>query len=159
MISTELKIRLIEEGDITTDSLQELGRMHLEYVRYSRDTSLTVPQMFDVVKAVLSNPNLPFQFWILKDDTGIHGFGLTELNLGGEGLELNIAQAYLAPGFRGYEMQKMAIDAFEEYARARQCVMITSVTRRDPVGAYIKWMGRVGFKKRWVVMEKDLRRH
>lgn len=132
--------------------------MHLDYVRYSRDTSYAVPQVFDIIQAVVTHPNLPFQFWVLMDAEKIVGFALTEALNGPKGLELNISQAFISPGYREPETQRLTVERFEDFARSKGCVFLTSCTRRDPIGAYIRWMGRVGFKKRWIMMEKDLRK-
>jgi hypothetical protein len=156
MIGT-LEFRSIRAEDVSVDSMKDIGRMHLDYVRYSRDTSLTVPQVFDAIRAVVERPNLPFQFWILLDGEKIVGFSLTQLQMGAKGPELDLSQAFIAPGYRKPETQKMTIDTFERFAKSKGCTFMTSSTRRDPMEAYIRWMGRVGFKKRWVTMEKDLR--
>jgi len=157
MATQLLDFRAIRMEDISTDALKELGKMHLDYVRYSRDTTFTVPQVFDIIQACVTKPNLPFQFWLLLEGEKIAGFALTEAQAGPKGPELNIAQAYIAPDYRVPETQRMTIERFEDFARSKGCVFLTSCTRRDPIGAYIRWMGRVGFKKRWIVMEKDLR--
>jgi hypothetical protein len=157
METKTLAFRVIQAEDISTDLLKEIGRMHLDYVRYSRDTTFTVPQVFDIIQAVVTRPNLPFQFWVLLDTEKIVGFALTEATMGAKGLELHIAQAFIAPGYRIPETQRLTVERFEEFARSKGCVFLTSCTRRDPIGAYIRWMGRVGFKKRWIMMEKDLR--
>lgn len=144
-------------SDVTEESLLALGKMHIDYVKYSKDNSLTVPQLFDVVQAVLSNPNYGVHIWFLWDEAKIVGFALTEIIPGPRGLELNLSQAYIAPGYRTAETQKLTIEEFEKAARTVGCTFLTSSTKRDPMEAYIRWMGRVGFKKRSVVMEKDLR--
>jgi GNAT superfamily N-acetyltransferase len=82
---------------------------------------------------------------------------VTELQKGVEGPEMNITQAYIGEGYRGNGVQELTVQKFEKYAKERGCVFLTSMTRRGNPEAYIRWMGRVGFSKRAMVVEKDLR--
>lgn len=153
----QLEFKPARVEDVSVEYLKEIGKMHLDYVRYSKDDSLTVEQILDVIQAVVSRENLPFQFWILSDEKKPVGFALTQIQPGAKGPELDLSQAYISSGYRNPETQKLTIEAFERFARSKGCVFMTSCTKRDPMEAYMRWMGRVGFKKRWVVMEKDLR--
>lgn len=157
VLAVELEFKPIEVSDISEESLLALGKMHVDYVKYSKDISLTVPQVFDIVKAVLQNPQYGVHVWFLKDQEKLVGFAITEIVPGANGFEMNLSQAYIAPGYRTAETQKLTIEGFEKVARDFGCAFITSSTRREPFEAYIRWMGRVGFKKRCVVMERDLR--
>lgn len=157
MIATALEFRPIVANDISEESLLTLGKMHIDYVKYSKDDALSVPQVFDVIQAVLANPSYGVHVWFLLDDAKPVGFAITELVPGPRGMEMNLSQAYISPGYRTTETQKLTIDEFEKAARSAGCTFITSSTKRDPMEAYIRWMGRVGFKKRSVIMEKDLR--
>lgn len=153
-----LRFAPIKTDEISEGILLALGKMHVDYVKYSRDTSLTVPQVFDIVQAVLSKPEYGVHVWLLWNEAKPVGFSITEIVPGPHGMELNLSQAYISPGYRTAETQKLTVEEFEKAARGAGCAFITSSTRRDPMEAYIRWMGRVGFKKRSVVMEKDLRR-
>jgi len=151
-----LKFKPIEPMDVNLDLLKEVARMHVEYLKYSKDTTLMVPDLLEAIRAVVTRKVL-FDFWLLLDENKLAGYALTELSAGVHGPELHIAQAYIDKPYRDAETQKLTIKGFEKYAKARGCVFLTSCTRREPQKAYERWMGRVGFKKRWVVMEKDLR--
>lgn len=131
--------------------------MHEDYVEDSMDHSIDTPRIFDIIKETLSNPGSIFHFWLLLNGEEVIGFAITDFLMGQDGPEMNIAQAYISPKFRFPETQKLTLSTFEKFAREKGCVYLTSATRRDPVMAYIRWMGRGGFKKRFVVMEKDLR--
>lgn len=157
MQTKTLEFREIQAGDVSVDSMKDIGRMHLDYVRYSRDTWLTVPQVFDVIRESIVSPNLPFQFWIAKDGEKFAGFALTQFKMGPKGLEFDLSQIFIAPPYRKSDLPKIAMDYFENFARSRGCHFITASTLRDPMEAFIRWAKRVGFKKVCVIVQKDLR--
>lgn len=158
MIGTMQEFRHILIEDVNAESLKEIGKMHLDYVRYSRDTSFTVPQVFEIIQAVVTQPNLPFQFWIGKDGDKFTGFALTEFLHCPKGIELDIKQAYIDPKYRSFETQKQAIEVIERFAESKGAVYLITSTLRDPMEAFIRWMKRVGFKKQCVIVSKELRR-
>lgn len=157
VLESRLEFRPLTATELTEELLLEIGKLHMEYLKDSEDPTLTTENLFRVIEDFLTNEGSVFQYWLLLDASKMVGFAVTDFVLGLEGAELNIAQAYIAPGFRTASTQKLTVAAFEKFAKGHNCVYLTSATRRDPVLAYIRWMGRAGFKKRMVVMEKDLR--
>lgn len=144
--------------DMSLEMLKTLAVMHNVYIKESKDRSLILPQFLEVISKLMSDTRLPAQIWLLRDADKVVGFALSEIVGGYHGLELALSQAYIEPAYRTPETHKLTVDQFETFARNRGCAFIISSTRREPFEVYARWMGRRGFQKRQIVMEKDLRR-
>lgn len=153
-----ITFRPIEKNDLTEERLLKLAEMRGLYAQRSEDESLQMDKLFLGLLAFLKNPKTPWAIWMLWDDDKPIGYAVTEMLKGLQGLEMNITQAFIGEGYRGNGVQELTVQEFAKYAKDRGCVFLTSMTRRGNPEAYIRWMGRCGFQKRAVVVEKDLRR-
>jgi len=152
-----ISFRPISVNDLEEKTLLELAKMNLLYADKSQDDSIPSDRLFQATEAFLKDSKVPWAIWILWDDDKPIGYAVTELIKGVQGPEMNITQAYIGEGYRGNGVQALTIREFEKYAKERGCAFLTSMTRRGNPDAYIRWMGRVGFNKRVVIVEKDLR--
>jgi GNAT superfamily N-acetyltransferase len=137
--------------------LESLGEMNFRYTAKSEDDSISADRLILAAEEFLRNPQVPWAIWVLEDNGNPVGYAVTELVSGTQGTEMNITQAYIGEGYRGNGIQALSISEFEKYAKEKGCVFLTSMTRRGTPDAYLRWMGRVGFTKRSVIVEKDLR--
>lgn len=151
--------RPITVEDISEENLSSLLAMNFSYEHKSKDDSISANKMMVAIDAFLRNPQVPWAVWILLDDQDPIGYAITEILSGSLGPEMNITQAFIGEGYRGNGVQSLTIREFEKYAKQKGCSFLTSMTRRGNPEAYIRWMGRAGFNKRCVVVEKDLRRN
>lgn len=148
--------RLIGPADLTPDFMKSVMRFSAAYIERSKDTSLMPLQLVQAAERAALDPEITFQFWMLLNGETLAGYAVTELVVLEKGRELNINQAYIDVPHRTENLQRMTIEAMENFAREKKCVYLTSLTKRGSEEAYIKWMAKSGFRKRYVVVEKPL---
>lgn len=157
MPSPELHFRLIQSTDITIAVMRRLVESSADYIQDSADASLMPLQLLNLAEQAAFKPDVDFQFWLLLDGEQFAGYALTQFCQSESSFDLNITQAYIAPAYRHNGVQALTVDAFEKYAAGKGCQFVTASTRRGSPEAYIRWMGRCGFNKRCVIVEKAVR--
>lgn len=152
----EISFRQIKRTDLTPDFMRDIARFAVDYIERSGDHSLMPLQILNVAHEACLKPDVPFHFWLLIKKDVLCGYAITEFTENNGKLELNITQAYVGDGAREDNVQDLTIMAFEGFAKAKGCKFLTSMTRRGTEDGYARWMGRAGFRKRYVVMEKEI---
>lgn len=149
--------RRIQPSDITVDLMRDLVKFCVDYIERSGDSTLMPMQVVSLAEQAALKKDSPFQFWLLYKETMLAGYAITEFVQSDGKLDLNISQAYIGPDYRGNGVQPLTISEFEKYARETGCEFLTASTRRGSPEAYVRWMGKCGFTKRCVIVEKDLK--
>ena len=151
-----MNFKRIESRDISVSLMQKLVDFCVDYIERSGDSLIMPMQLVNIAQESAFKKAANFQFWLLSDENGACGYALTEFQQGLKGPELFIRQAYIGEGHRNNGVQVLTTNEMEKFARESGCKFLVSGTQRTPFDAYLRWMGRVGFKPRSVDVEKPL---
>ena len=152
-------IRAIESKDLNMDFYRKLMSWCVEYIDSTGDSSIMPFQLIELAEraSLTKNRDLTFGFWLVFEQDQLAGYILTELLQSDRGLDFNVNQAYLSQVARNNGVQEQMWDVFSREGMNSNCNYITASSRRKDGRGFVRWMERLGFRQRCVVVEKSLK--